>query len=324
MILNRMSLLMVATAMLANPAAAQEAEAPTPTNDESTPELAVQRSIAAEDAAFQAIDEGRWCDAANYFFLADELAPSAKLARNAAEAAAKAGDLRLAVSFYDGLITRLPSEEQASSITRRDALAKELAEQPTSHCALKTTEALTEELFAAKPTEREPADIAPVPEPAPLPAAPEAPPPPTDAAAASETPAPETPETERQSSSGPTRVTKDRGLAPVIALGSAGAGALLIAGGLGAAVVGLQPFLEHAEARRALEEAEASRTIPDPTLQQTQIKSREAYESWGQLTVLAGVGAVVLGSAVTTGASVAYVFLSGMLDGGEPERGAAE
>lgn len=299
-----------------------DAAVSTPPSADVESEGDVQKSIAAEDAAFKAIEEGRWCDAANYFFVADDFAPSFKLARNAAEAAAKAGDLRLAVSFYDGLILRLPAEERQASVARRDALAEQLARGSATRCELRTRDALVTELFPAAPEEEtveevattEPPDVEEDPPSTgvPLPEAAPAPPP----AATEDAPARVAQTTRRD----------ERGLAPVIALGATGGGVVAMGAGMGVVLLGLQPFFAHAEAGRALQEAQAAHVVPDPALQQTQAASRTAYETWGQPTVVAGVGLSVLGTALATGSMVAYVFLSGVLDdtGSPAPRGGPE
>lgn len=65
-------------------------------------------AAAAEAHAFFAIEEQRWCDAADEFLKADAIAPSAELVLNAAKAARRADDRRLSLMLFSTVVTRSP------------------------------------------------------------------------------------------------------------------------------------------------------------------------------------------------------------------------
>jgi hypothetical protein len=95
----------------------------------------VAQARAAEEKAFAAVEEKRWCDALRLFVAADELAPSIDLALNAAQAAEMGGDGARALSLYGGVLGRNPDATQRAAVRKRiDAVARKLETDPGVAC----------------------------------------------------------------------------------------------------------------------------------------------------------------------------------------------
>ncbi len=223
-------------------------------------------AASAEARAFFAIEEQRWCDATAAFLEADSIAPSVDLVLNAAQAAKRANDRRQALTLFKDVKTRSPKSKSGKA-------------------AAKAITALEKEI--GQSGEGTPCiSLTP-----PLPPPPPPPPPPTEPPPSNE-PAAEP-------------VVEVRPL-NVAAIATTSAGAVLLVAGVGAAVVGLQPFFAHAG---AAEQIRAAETASKPAssvvaLQQTQNDARIAWSTWAQPTAIAGAVAAGVGVAVVVGGVV--------------------
>lgn len=91
-----------------------------------------------------------------------------------------------------------------------------------------------------------------------------------------------------------------------------GSGGALVALGAGLTAIGALPYVGFLDARAQILELES--TGGDATaLQKQQADARAGWESWGELTVLAGVTAVVTGALVATG-GLLWALASGTPD----------
>jgi hypothetical protein len=75
----------------------------------------------AEDEAFTAVEEERWCDAMHGFLVANDAAPSIDLIFNAALAADEAQDRKRALKLYVELLGAYPDSDRGESVNTRIA-----------------------------------------------------------------------------------------------------------------------------------------------------------------------------------------------------------
>ena len=87
------------------------------------------RARAREEAAFQAVDEKRWCDALALFLESDRLVPSPDLIFNAAQAAELAFDRAQAMQLYTQLLGTTTSNERKVEAKKRIAALTRLVEK---------------------------------------------------------------------------------------------------------------------------------------------------------------------------------------------------
>jgi hypothetical protein len=119
-------------------------------------------------------------------------------------------------------------------------------------------------------------------------------------------PPPPPPPTEPPPSNEPTEPVVEVRPLNVPAIATTGAGSVLLVAGVGAAVVGLQPFFAHAA---AAEQIRAAETAGEPAAsvvaqQKTQNDARIAWSTWAQPTAIAGAVAAGVGVAVVVGGVV--------------------
>lgn len=223
----------------------------------------VTKAKDAEERAFVAVDEERWCDASRLFIEANRYAPSVDLVFNAAHAAALAGDRKQAMKLYADLLGAYPGSKRQQEVTRAiaDLTRKIEKEGPGQACP----EPPPAEPAGAEPDPAAPAEPSPEPAPAPDPA--------VHAEQTSATPA----------------------LWPWAV---AGGGALLAVGGATLSGISLGPYFAHADAVEKIYAAEQAGADAS-ALQKQQSEARQAWESWGELTLWSGVAIAGAGVAVT-------------------------
>ncbi len=128
---------------------------------------------AFEEAAFVAIDEAHWCDAARLFLQAEGMALNPTLLVNAAEAALEGGDRQLAVELLTRAEGRSTKREKRRLKRRRRQVESALKKTgSTATCDL-TFQPLPVEADAA-PAAQPPPDPTPTPQPAAVEPAPSA------------------------------------------------------------------------------------------------------------------------------------------------------
>mgnify|MGYP000902700745 CR=1 FL=1 len=246
---------------------------------------AVTRSKAAEARGFELVEKEQWCDAMHAFLEANDAAPSLDLISNAALAADYAGDRQKALKLYADLIGAYPGSERNAEVTARigELSQKMSAEGAGTACP----ERAPDESTGTKDT--------------------------STAVESSKTPENAGAE---QSDEGGLDVMA---FVPWTMLAS-GVAVFVVGGAL--AVVGVVPYMGHAQARSAILEAEAAGA--DATdAQEAQTMWRGAWETWGLASVVVGATAGVLGTLV--GASGGALGVAGLtLDEDAPAPAATE
>jgi hypothetical protein len=262
----------VALAALWVTAAAVDAKNDAKTDDALSADKA--SAAAAEERAFVAVEEKRWCDAVFAFLEADTLAPSAALLLNAAQAAEVAGDLERTRALF----VRVQQNTQGKA-------AKDLPKELPKDLK-KRLKKLDERI------QKEGPGTACVAAPPPPPVVVEAPPPDPEPAPVVVAPA------------------ADDGawIAPA-AWTTAGVGGVVVASGVVLAVVGALPYADHAAAREAILSAEQAGADAS-ALQAQQATARESWEGYGQASVVSGVVAVGVGLVALGGGIAAALLLS--------------
>lgn len=299
-----------------------------------------------EEAAFVAIDDARWCDAARLFLQAETLAPNPTLLVNAAEAALEAGDRQLAVELLERATKRSTRRATKRKVKRRlRTVRRQLKKKGSPVVCDLAFQPLPE---PSAPADEEPSAASPAPGPEGQPA---------DAAATDKASTGESPDQHDATSDGgqtdtgatapktaaaavPADRTSDGETASAAEASEAEAtsaggglgiwpplvgGALVVVGALAAvsggaaALAGGWPYVGHTMARQGLEDAAAAGTTGDEVaaLQDAQTSHRANWESWGLPMLLVGTGALVVGAAVVMGGSALVV--SGLLLGGDGE-----
>lgn len=116
------------------------------------------RARAREEAAFQAVDEKRWCDALALFLESDRLVPSPDLIFNAAQAAELGFDRAQAMQLYTQLLGTTTSNERKVEAKKRIAALTRLVEKegPGTACPVPQVAASTAAASGSTP------EVAPV------------------------------------------------------------------------------------------------------------------------------------------------------------------
>lgn len=232
---------------------------------ESSAELAKQ----AEEAAFAAVNENRWCDAANQFLLAQAYAPNFDLVFNAAQAAALAGDRKQAVKLYAELLDAYPDSDS------RDGVGKALAEVtqiiqtegPGEPCPALTPPGASSSSTSSEGTSSTAPDRAD-----------------DDAHTA------DAPSVGEEAISAPAQ--------PIWPWAMAGGGGALAVTGAVFTAVGVMPALRHADAREQIVAAEAAGADASAA-QVQQLRARADWEGWGEMTTYTGAALLVTGVVVS-------------------------
>lgn len=237
----------------------------------------VDAARAAEERAFAAIDEERWCDAAHRFMDANDIAPSVDLIYNAAQAADYAGDRKLALHLYTELIGAYPGSDRQAAVNQRMV---EITSQVSKQGVGKSC--------PDRPAPPEPAPAS------------------VDKAGKVEDTAPD---------EAPTGDASDVVAAPPPATaGNAGGGisflpwigvalaAAVVAGGAGLVGVGGSQYVAYFMAHNQINDAQANGTdVPDGVHDQ-QTNARAAWESWAEPTFLAGIATAAVATALVAAA----------------------
>jgi hypothetical protein len=258
-------------------------------------EGAVERSRAAEERGFVDVENERWCAAFAAFMEANHFAPSVDLIFNAARAADLAGDRKHAVKLYAELLGAYPdSERQAEVNNRLAALTQEVQKLgPGTSCA---EFAPADEPEGGGVQTQDATALA------------------DDADPASSTSTSDASEKEPDVGNASSSETADDGadsslktspdasstlalVGMVVPWSMAGGGLLLSIAGVAASSAGIVPVLGHAQARQQILELEA--TMGDASdLQVQQQGFRNAWETWGEISVWSGLAVLALGLAV--------------------------
>jgi hypothetical protein len=249
----------------------------------------VEEAKRAEVEAFAAIDAKQYCDAVALFLDANRLAPAPELLFNAARAAELATDRTHAARLYDQLLMTA-NEATRAKVEKRLAKLKEAIDREGTGgaCAPREPAVVIAATAITTPS------VIETPPPTPPPAA-VAPP----ATAATEPHAPiMIPTTTAPRDSTPLFLTMT-------------AGAVVTLAGCAVTVLGAQPWITHSNTQvqlRALEAQQApSRELAERTYAR-QIEAENAWNTWGQATVVAGVTSI--GSGLTVlGIGGAWIVL---------------
>ncbi len=233
----------------------------------------VDAARAAEEKAFAAIDEQRWCDAAHRFLDANDIAPSVDLIYNAAQAADYAGDRKLALRLYADLVGAYPGSDRQEAVNQR--MVELTGEVTKSGAGTACPERTTPEAPAATLPDDAP-DANP------------------DTAAVTGEGAPADSDT-----------SGGGGMSFLPWVGVGVSAVAVLAGGAMVAAGGGQALL-HSYAKGQIENAQATGSdVPDGA-HDLQSGARAAWQTWGEATFFAGIGTAVIatllvGAAATWG-----------------------
>jgi hypothetical protein len=243
----------------------------------------VEEAKRAEVEAFAAIDAKQYCDAVALFLDANRLAPAPELLFNAARAAELATDRTTAARLYDQLLLTANDATRAK-VEKRLAKLKETVDREGTGgaCAPREPAIVLAATAVSAASVIEPVAVPP-------PAAVE-PVTPTEVATETAHPPIMIPTSTSPKDSTPLFLTMT-------------AGAVVTLAGCAVTVLGAQPWVTHNNTQmqlRALEAQDApSRELTERTYAR-QLEAENAWNTWGQATVIAGITSIASGLTVLT------------------------